>query len=151
MGAKSRNKGAQGEREVRDLLRAAGFGAQRGAQHSGTVKCVGCNGRGWKAVARRVADSTGYDLEPTRCPRCNGKGTIEAPDVITEAPIHPEAKLLGAGLNVYAALAQAERDAAADKVPVVFYRRTGKGSTKKKPWVVVLKAEDYLRQIGGQR
>lgn len=71
----SRAKGARGERAFRDVLRAAGFNARRGAQYSGhveapdvicydlphhhfEVKCVE-NGNVYKFVEQAVRDAAG--------------------------------------------------------------------------------------------
>lgn len=45
--------------------------------------------------------------------------------------------------NAYAAVDQAERDANGHAVPLVAHRRN------RRPWLVVLKLEDFLRLLGG--
>lgn len=78
-------------------------------------------------------------------------GSPESPDVVHDLPgVHFEVKLLGSGLNVYAALEQATRDAGPDQTPVVAYRRTVKGGAPALPWVVVMRAEDWLDLLLGR-
>ena len=47
--------------------------------------------------------------------------------------------------NAYAAMDQAERDANGHAVPIVAHRRN------RRPWLVVLKLEDFLRLAGDNR
>lgn len=64
------------------------------------------------------------------------------PDVIHSIPsVHLEVKRVEQ-FNLYAALDQAIADKPADHVPVVIHRKN------KKPWVVVLIADDFLRLVG---
>lgn len=99
----SRQKGAAGEREWRDVLRAAGWSdARRGQQFSGSP---------------------------------------DSPDVVGGPPdTHCEVKRVQ-NLNVYKAMDQATKDAGG-KMPYVAWRKNGKD------WLVVLRAEDFLRLCG---
>lgn len=67
------------------------------------------------------------------------RGGEDSPDLITSLPCHIEVKFTER-LNIYAALEQAERDASDGEIPVVMHRR------KRKPWIVILKAEDYFHE-----
>jgi Holliday junction resolvase len=96
----SREKGAAGERELANWLKARGFeGAKRGQQF---------------------------------------KGGAESPDVAGIPGVHIESKRTERG-NLYDWLAQAQRDAGFEKMPVVFHRRNNKD------WVVILDADDFIR------
>lgn len=69
-------------------------------------------------------------------------GGNDSPDVIHSIPsVHLEVKRVEQ-FNLYAALDQAIADKPADHVPVVIHRKN------KKPWVVVLIADDFLRLVG---
>jgi Holliday junction resolvase len=68
-------------------------------------------------------------------------GGVDSPDVITDLPgIHPEVKRTET-LSVYVAMAQAIRDAAGAKTPVVFHKRNHK------EWLVILRADDFLNLL----
>ena len=65
-------------------------------------------------------------------------GTETSADIVTSLPFHVECKRVEAG-NPYDWLAQAIRDSAGKKVPVVFHKRN------RRDWIVVLRAEDFMR------
>lgn len=66
------------------------------------------------------------------------KGGADSPDVITNVPgIHIECKRTET-LSVYAAMAQAIRDAGSARTPTVFHKRNNK------EWLVILRANDFL-------
>ena len=100
----SRQKGARGEREARDLLRRFGFKAERGQQNAGGVDSpdIKHNVPGWHFEVKRVER-----------------------------------------LNLSVAMAQAERDAGGVNKPCVLHKRNGE------PWLVTIKAEDFLALLGG--
>lgn len=69
-------------------------------------------------------------------------GGGDSPDVVSELPgVHIECKRTN-GLSIYPALAQATRDAAPGRIPVVMHRGTGKPD-----WVVVLRVSDLVELI----
>jgi Holliday junction resolvase len=68
------------------------------------------------------------------------KGGTDSPDVVGLPGIHIECKRVQAG-NLYNWLAQAIKDAGADKVPVVVHRRNGKR------WVAILDLDAFLNLL----
>ena len=67
------------------------------------------------------------------------RGGPDSPDVVSSIPnTYIEVKFREQ-LNVYEALAQAEKEARLTEVPVVFHRR------KRTGWVVSLDADEYLK------
>lgn len=70
------------------------------------------------------------------------QGSPDSPDVqCPELPaIHFEVKFVEA-LNIWNAMAQAERDAGVAKIPVVAHKR------KRSGWLVTMRAEDWLNLI----
>lgn len=77
-----------------------------------------------------------YGFEARRGQQFAGGG--DSPDVKSNVPgIHIECKRVEAG-NLYNWLAQATRDAAPGKTPVVMHRRNNK------EWVAILPLTDYL-------
>lgn len=68
-------------------------------------------------------------------------GSPDSPDIKHSIPgVHIEVKRVE-HLSLYKAMEQAEGDAPEGSMPVVMHRRN------RKPWVVVLKAEDFLRLV----
>lgn len=67
-------------------------------------------------------------------------GLGDAPDVVSDLPFHFEVKRTES-LSLYVAMAQAIRDAAPGKPPVVVHKRNGK------EWLVALRLEDFLRLV----
>lgn len=65
-------------------------------------------------------------------------GASGVPDVDGIAGLHIECKFVER-LNVREALDQASRDARPGEIPVVFHK------TSRKPWIVTMTAEDFLR------
>ena len=67
-------------------------------------------------------------------------GSKDSPDVVCTAlsPFHFEVKRVERG-NLYDWMAQAERDAGPDKIPVVAHRRN------KEEWVAILPMDDFLK------
>jgi hypothetical protein len=65
------------------------------------------------------------------------KGGEDSPDVVGLPGFHIEAKRVEA-LNLYEAMAQAERDAGIDDVPIVVHRRNGKRSVAIIDWQAFL-------------
>lgn len=74
------------------------------------------------------------------------RGGGDSPDVVGMPGFHNEVKRVEekAAGSIYDWMAQAVRDAAAGLVPVVAHRRN------RKDWVVIIRAEDFLRLIGGR-
>lgn len=70
-------------------------------------------------------------------------GDPTAPDVISELPLHIEAKRTER-LSVYAAMDQAATDSG-DKPPLVCHRRNGR------EWLAVMRLDDLLTLLGGAR
>jgi len=66
-------------------------------------------------------------------------GGGDSPDIITGMPgnFHVECKRVEAG-NLYSWLAQANRDAHTDAIPVVMHKRNGK------PWVAIMDLENFF-------
>lgn len=88
---------------------------------------------GEREVAKLLID---HGFEARRGQQFAGGG--DSPDVKSSLPhTHIEVKRVEA-LNLYKALEQAEDDRKDDEMPVVFHRKN------KKPWVVVMFADDYL-------
>lgn len=105
-GRSSQRKGADGERELVNLLRAEGFDVQRGGSLSfGSTQDI--NGL------------PGVHIEAKRVER----------------------------LNLYAAMAQAEKDAERfhDGAPTVFHRRS------RSPWLVTMLFNDWIKLYKGAR
>ncbi len=71
-------------------------------------------------------------------------GGSDSPDIVcsTLAGFHIECKRVEAG-NPYIWLAQAKRDAGANKTPVVMHRKN------KQEWVAILRLEDFLNLVKG--
>ena len=69
------------------------------------------------------------------------KGGGDSPDVTGLPGIHQEVKRVEQ-FSLYTALDQSKRDAADAEVPIVVHRRN------RKPWVVVMDAEDFLKMYG---
>ena len=69
-------------------------------------------------------------------------GSPDSPDVkhSLPLPIHIEVKRVEA-LSIYPAMEQAMRDSAPGEMPTVWHRRS------KKPWLVVMLAEDFLKLV----
>lgn len=65
------------------------------------------------------------------------KGGGDSPDVTGLPGIHQEVKRVEQ-FSLYTALDQSKRDAADAEIPIVIHRRN------RKPWVVVMDAEDFL-------
>ena len=66
------------------------------------------------------------------------RGGPDSPDVIHDVPgLHVEVKFREHN-SIYAALEWASRDAGPENAPVVFVRKL------RKPWVVVMDADDFL-------
>lgn len=104
MSAKSRRKGATGERDWAQFLRDNGIEARRGVQFSGRP---------------------------------------DSPDVVSDlAGLHCEVKRTER-FDLWGALEQAKRDAAKRPhlMPYVAHR------PNRRPWVVVMDAEDWLRLV----
>lgn len=101
MGAKSRRKGAEGERELSRYLKEWGYDARRGQQYCG---------------ANGDADVIGLDGYHIECKR------VES-------------------LRLYDSLEQSRADAREGEVPVVFHRKN------RKPWVVIMEADEFLRLL----
>jgi len=77
-----------------------------------------------------------YGFEARRGQQYSGGG--DSPDVVHSIPnVHLEVKFVERFL-LYDALQQAVDDAKDGKVPVVLHRR------KRKPWVVIMQAEDFF-------
>ena len=70
-------------------------------------------------------------------------GIGDSPDVVSSLPFHFEVKRVEQ-LNLYKAMAQAMRDAAPGKPPVVAHRRN------KQQWMVTMNLPDFLNLIGGK-
>lgn len=66
------------------------------------------------------------------------KGGSDSPDVIGLPGIHQEVKRVEA-FRLYPSLEQSKRDAADAEIPIVVHRMN------RKPWVVVMDAEDFLK------
>ena len=66
------------------------------------------------------------------------KGGGDSPDVTGLPGIHQEVKRVEQ-FSLYSAMDQSKRDAADAEVPIVVHRRN------RKPWVVVMDAEDFLK------
>lgn len=72
-------------------------------------------------------------------------GSPDSPDVVHSIPkVHVEVKRTEA-FRLYHALEQAGRDACPGDMPTVWHRAS------RKPWVVVLLAEDFLALVGGKK
>ena len=72
-------------------------------------------------------------------------GGIDNPDISFELAgnrFHVECKR-AERFNAYEAMAQAQRDANGHSTPIVAHRRN------RRPWLVVLTLEDFLRLMGG--
>lgn len=69
------------------------------------------------------------------------KGGVDSPDVIGLPGIHCEIKRVE-NLNVHKAYAQAVKDAAGQKIPAVFHRRT------REKWMVTLSLDDFMEIYG---
>lgn len=69
------------------------------------------------------------------------RGGADAPDIVGgPRRLHVEGKRVEAG-NPYVWLDQAKRDAAADRVPTVFHRRS------RREWIVILPADAFLNMM----
>ena len=100
MARKSRDKGARGELEVRDILRSHGYlEARRGQQYCG------------------IAGDA---------------------DVVGLPGVHIEVKRVES-LKLESAMEQSRRDARDGEMPTVWHRKS------RRPWVVVMDAEDFMR------
>lgn len=93
-------------------------------------RAKGCRGEREFAGELRKA---GHDAR--RGQQFSGLG--ESPDVVSSLPFHFEVKRTES-LSLYTAMAQAIRDAAPGKPPVVAHKRNGK------EWLVVMRLEDFL-------
>lgn len=74
-------------------------------------------------------------------------GGVDNPDIALQAngqTFHVECKRTEK-LSLYEAYEQAERDANGHAVPVVMHRRS------RKPWLCVMRLEDWLNLVGGQK
>lgn len=80
-----------------------------------------------------------HGFEARRGQQYSGGDTSQ--DLIHDIPgVHIECKRVEAG-NLYTWLAQAIRDAAAGKMPVVMHRRN------RQEWVAVMRLEDFLKLV----
>ena len=85
----------------------------------------------------RILREHGYE-DARRGVQYHGGG--DSPDVVGLPGVHIEVKR-AEKLSIYEALDQSIADAAPGEIPVVFHRRN------KKPWLAILRLEDYLTQI----
>jgi len=90
---------------------------------------------------REFADFLSLNGHPARR-GCQYKGGENSPDVICESlqDFHFEVKRTEA-LRLYSSLAQAERDAGAERCPVVAHRKNEKN------WVCIVNAEAWLALV----
>lgn len=72
-------------------------------------------------------------------------GSPDSPDVVTDLEGHHVEVKRTERLDLYAAVDQAAADAPEGAMPVVFHRRS------RKPWVVIMPAEEYLRREAERR
>ena len=86
-------------------------------------------------VARILRDH-GYDSRRG----CQYSGGPDSPDVTGLPGYHIEVKRTNA-FKMYDALAQSERDAREDEIPIVIHR------PDRKDWVVVMRLEDFLETM----
>lgn len=97
--------------------------------------------KGEREVANLLKD---YGFEAKRGVQF-GKGMSDNPDVKHNIPnTHIEVKRTES-LSLYKAMEQAKEDAKEGQKPVVFHRRS------RQEWLVVLRAEDYLKMEGGAK
>lgn len=95
-------------------------------------------GRNGEAELARFLQKYGYDAHRGQ-QFCGG---YDSPDVYGLPGIHIECKRVE-NLNIHKAYEQAERDAQGKAIPSVFHRRN------REPWLVTLKAEDFMEIYGG--
>lgn len=88
-----------------------------------------------------ILRENGYD-----CSRCGSLSFGEVPDLSGLPGIHIEAKRVER-LNVHEAMDQAIRDSErmCDGIPTLFHRRN------RKPWLVTMRLEDWLRLYAQKR
>ena len=74
------------------------------------------------------------------------QGGPDSPDVVHDLPygLHVEVKFREQ-VSPYAALEQVSHDTALEDVPIVFMRKL------RKPWIVVMDADDFLEIMGERR
>ena len=70
------------------------------------------------------------------------KGGAGSADVEGLPGFHPEVKRVES-FNLYAAMDQADADRAPENTPILFHRKNDR------PWVIVMKAEDFFSKFGG--
>lgn len=87
-----------------------------------------------------VLRSHGYDCRRGQ----QYRGGVGSPDVVGLAGIHIECKRVER-LDLAAAMAQAVRDCAANRLPAVFHRRS------RAPWLVTMRLDDWLALYGKER
>lgn len=97
---------------------------------------VGAKGARGEREWAAVLSSTFPHLDFARGVQTRGGGS-EAADVFGLPGFHWEVKRVER-LNVWAALAQARRDAAEGEIPVLAYRRN------KEPWIIGIDAQHFL-------
>lgn len=73
-----------------------------------------------------------------QCRRGQQFSGIEGEDVVGLPMVHIECKAVER-LNLRDAMAQSERDAKEDQIPVVMHKKN------RKPWLVTLNLEDFMR------
>lgn len=68
-------------------------------------------------------------------------GSPDSPDVVSDDGFHWEVKWVE-NLNVLSAIEQSVRDAGADKIPAVAFKKNKTG------WMVAMRAEDFFKALG---
>ncbi len=101
------------------------------------AKKINSRAKGARGELELAAQLKEWGFDARRGQQFSGGG--DSPDVIHNlGPFHLECKRVESG-NLYKWMAQAKRDAAATKMPLVVHRRT------REEWVVVMRLEDLLR------